>query len=163
MKQLTTLLLLALMAAPVLAQETQTTFTLTCYEMDSEQHVTIHLGYVSSAVEHYFGSGQDFITKVGTYSDVLQVKLSNYDPYPALGLALVSEETLPGVIEPRVVQVPLSISGLPMCGEEPTPAAVPTNTPTAAPCAHRAINGATGRLYCYEPLPGGVVPLPDAS
>lgn len=163
MKQLTTLLLLALMAAPVLAQETQTTFTLTCYEMDSEQHVTIHLGYTSSAVEHYVGSGLDFTTTVGAFPDSLTVTLNAYDPYPALGLTTERPTTYPGITDRITVSIPLTLEGLARCGEVPTPARVPATTPTAAPCAHRAVNSATGEPYCYEPLPGGLVPLPDAS
>jgi hypothetical protein len=163
MKQLTALAILLLLISGVVSAQDQTTFTLNCYEVDSEQNITIHLGYSTTVVEHYIGSGLDFTTEVGTYPDAFTVKLNSYDPYPALGLALVSDRSLPDIVEPVVVSIPLSISGLPVCGQEATPAPLPPSTPVPTPCAHQARNEATGKMYCYQPLPGGVIPLPDAS
>lgn len=163
MKQLTALATLFLLISGAVSAQDQTTFTLNCYEVDGEQNTVLHIGYSASAVEHYIGSGLDFTTEVGTYPDAFTVQLNPYDPYPALGLALVSERSLPDIVEPVVASIPLSTSGLPVCGQESTPAPLPTSIPVPTPCAHQAVNGATGKLYCYQPLPGGVIPLPDAS
>ena len=54
------------------------------------------------------------------------------------------------------------------CGHDvvldlPDPASPPEPEPTATPaetCERTAYDSGTGHVYCYRPLPGGVVPIP---